>query len=131
MATYTFDHVHIISPNPEAAAQFYVEKFGAVVKNRGTAPDGTAMIAVNLGGGNIFVKGRAEKPTAKSPAPGTTYGLEHFGIVTNDLDAAVRELKAKGVVFKQDITNFRPGIRISFLLGPDDTLIELLERKPV
>ncbi len=131
MATYTFDHVHIISPNPDAAAQFYVDKFGAVVKNKGTAPDGTAMIAVSLGGGNIFVKGRAEKPVTKAPAAGTTYGLEHFGIVTNDLDAAVKELKAKGVVFKQEITNYRPGIRISFLMGPDDTLIELLERKPV
>jgi catechol 2,3-dioxygenase-like lactoylglutathione lyase family enzyme len=131
MATYRYDHVHIISPDPEAAAKFYVEKFGATIKSTGTAPDGTAMFAVDLNGSNIFVKGRAQKPSAAAPAPGSTYGLEHFGIVTDDLDAAVKELKAKGVKFTQEITNFRPGIRISFLLGPDNTLIELLERKPV
>ena len=42
-----------------------------------------------------------------------------------------QEAKAKGVKFTQDVTNFRPGVRISFLLGPDNVLIELLERKPV
>jgi lactoylglutathione lyase len=131
MANYRYDHAHIISPDPEAAASFFVDKFAATVKSKGTAPDGTTMVAVDLHGSNIFFKGRAEKPTVKAPAPGTTYGLEHLGIVTDDLDAAVRELKSKGVKFVQDITNFRPGIRISFLLGPDDTMIELLERKPV
>jgi lactoylglutathione lyase len=131
MASYRYDHAHIISPDPEAAANFYVDKFHATVKSKGTAPDGTTMVALDLNGGNIFFKGRAQKPTVQAPAAGSTYGLEHLGVVTDDLDAAVAELKAKGVKFVQDITNFRPGIRISFLVGPDDTLIELLERKPV
>jgi lactoylglutathione lyase len=130
MASYRYDHAHIISPDPEGAAGFYVDKFNATIKNKGTAPDGTTMVAVDLAGANIFFKGRAEKPTVTAPTAGSTYGLEHLGIVTDDLDAAVAELKAKGVTFVQDITNFRPGIRISFLVGPDDTLIELLERKP-
>ena len=131
MPKYSYDHAHIISPDPEAAAAFFVDKFGATIKNRGTAPDGTAMVSVDFHGSNIFLKGRAQKPTVQAPPPGSTYGLEHLGIITDDLDAAVKELKAKGVKFTQDITNFRPGIRISFLLGPDGTLFELLERKPV
>lgn len=131
MANYKYDHAHIISPDPEAAAAFFVDKFGATIKSKGTAPDGTTMVSVDFHGSNIFLKGRAVKPTVKTPAPGSTYGLEHLGIITDDLDAAVAELKAKGVKFVQDITNFRPGIRISFLLGPDDTMFELLERKPV
>jgi len=131
MASYRYDHAHIISPDPEAAAQFYVDNFKGVIKSKGTAPDGTTMVALDLGGSNVFFKGRAEKPSVAAPPAGSTYGLEHLGIVTDDLDAAVAELKANGVKFVQDITNFRPGIRISFLVGPDDTLIELLERKPV
>ncbi len=131
MATYRYDHAHIISPDPESAASFFVDKFGATVKGTGTAADGTTMVMLDLSGANVFFKGRAEKPSVETPKPGSTYGLEHLGIVTDDLDAAVAELKAKGVKFVQDITDFRPGIRISFLLGPDDTLIELLERKPV
>jgi len=44
------------------------------------------------------------------------------------LEAAVAELKAGGVNFVQDITVARPGVNISFLLTPENTLIELLER---
>jgi len=131
MANYRYDHAHIISPDPEAAAKFYVDMFNATIKNKGIAPDGTAMVAVDLSGANIFFKGRAEKPKVAAPPAGSTYGLEHLAVVTDDLDAAVAELKAKGAKFIQGITNYRPGIRISFVAGPDDTLIELLERKPV
>ncbi len=130
MAKIMYDHVHIISPDPEAAGDWFVDKFGATIKGKATAPDGSTMVMVDLNGSNIFLKGRAEPPTHEAPPPGSTYGLEHFGLVTDDLDTAVAELKAKGVTFTQDITNFRPGIRISFLLGPDNVLIELLERKP-
>ncbi len=131
MANYSYDHVHIISPDPEAAARFFVDKFGASINSTGTAADGTTMVTLSLSGVNIFFKGRAQKPEVEAPPPGSSYGLEHLGIVTDDLDAAVAELKAQGVKFTQEITNFRPGIRISFLLGPDDMLVELLERKQV
>lgn len=131
MPTYRYDHAHHISPDPEKAAGFYVNMFNATLKSKGVAPDGTTMVAIDLGGANIFFKGRAEKPTVEAPPAGSTYGLEHLGVVTDDLDAAVAELKAKGARFVQDITNYRPGIRISFLEGPDNTIIELLERKPV
>ncbi|MBN1856158.1 MAG: VOC family protein [Dehalococcoidia bacterium] len=131
MANYTYDHIHIISPDPKAAAKFFVDKFGATIKSEGTASNGTAMVSVDFFGSNIFLMGKVEEPAGEAPDPRSVYGLEHFGIHTDDLDAAVAELKAKGVEFVQDITNFRPGIRISFLKGPDNTVIELLERKPV
>jgi len=131
MANYKYDHAHHISPDPEQAAAFYVNMFNAKIASKGVAPDGTIAVAVDLAGANIFFKGRAERPTVQAPPAGTTYGLEHLGIVTDDLDTAVAELKAKGAKFVQDITNYRPGIRISFLEGPDNTIIELLERKPV
>ena len=131
MPTYTYDHIHIISPDPQNAAQFFVDKFGASIKSSGTAPNGTAMVAVDFFGSNIFFMGKPEEPAGGAPDPRNSYGLEHFGIVTDDLDAAAADLKAKGVEFVQDVTNFRPGIRISFVKGPDNTIIEILERKPI
>jgi len=131
MPDYKYDHVHIVSPDPQSAAQFFVDKFNANIKGSGTAPNGTPMVAVDLHGANIFLIGRTDEPPSGSPDPRNSYGLEHIGIVTDDLDAAVADLKAKGVEFVQDITVFRPGIRISYLRGPDSTIIELLERKPV
>jgi lactoylglutathione lyase len=129
MADYSWDHVHITSPHPETTAQWFADKFGAEVKSTWVAPNGVAHVIVDLGGANIFVKGRADKPTVEQTTPGSTYGLEHFGILTNDLDAAVTELKAKGVTFVQEIVNIRPGARNAFLRGPDNTLIEIIERQ--
>jgi lactoylglutathione lyase len=126
MPTYKYDHVHLASPDPEATANWYVEKFGATVTGSSPAAGGGTMVMVSLNGSNIFIK---PGPANKAPAEGAA--LEHFGIVTDDLDTAAADLKAKGVKFTQDVTNFRPGVRISFLLGPDNVLIELLERKPV
>ena len=131
MANYKYDHLHKIRGDSRVGVEFFVDKFGATIKSEGTAPNGTTMVAVDFLGSNIFLMGKPEEPAGGAPDPRTMWGLEHFGIVTDDLDTAVAELKAKGVEFVQDITNFRPGIRISFLKGPDNTLIELLERKPV
>ena len=131
MADYWYDHVHITSPNPEVTAKWFADKFGADVQNPWTAPNGVVHIIVDLKGAKILVKGRVEKPTVEPTLPGSTYGLEHFGILTDDLDAAVAELKAQGVAFVQDIVNIRPGARNAFARGPDDTLIEIIERKPV
>ena len=37
------------------------------------------------------------------------------------------DLKAKGVQFKEEIREIRPGVKISFLWAPENVLIELLE----
>jgi lactoylglutathione lyase len=54
-------------------------------------------------------------------------GLDHFGIRTDDLPAAVAALKAAGVNFTQDIREIRPGFKISFLKAPENVTIELQE----
>jgi len=99
------------------------------VRSTWVAPNGVAHVIVNLSGVNTFVKGRVEKPTVEQSTPDSRYGLEHFGIPTNDLDAAAAELKARGVTFVQEIVNIRPGARNAFLRGPDNTLIEIIERE--
>jgi lactoylglutathione lyase len=54
--------------------------------------------------------------------------LEHIGLTVPDIDAAVAELKAKGVRFTLDPTTVRPGVRIAFLRGPENVSIELIQR---
>ncbi len=70
---------------------------------------------------------RIVRPETAPSSPETDYGLEHFGIRTDNLEAAVAELKAKGVQFKEEIRVVRPGVKISFLRAPENVLIELLE----
>jgi catechol 2,3-dioxygenase-like lactoylglutathione lyase family enzyme len=121
MASYTFDHIHLRSPDPEATAGFYERAFGVTLTRSPTRIDFT------LGGQLIFVSPINEPSTGEAPcAP--YRGLEHIGLAVTGIDAIVAELKAKGVTFTMDPTTIRPGVRIAFLRGPEDVSIELLER---
>ncbi|HXP04540.1 MAG TPA: hypothetical protein VN808_10500 [Stellaceae bacterium] len=54
---FKFDHVHIISENPHASAQWYVEMFGATIA-ADTVARGAPQIFVGLGGMTILIRGR-------------------------------------------------------------------------
>ena len=125
MPDYWFDHIHLISTDPSKTADLYEKMFGARRVGTRKLADGRIAVDLDLNGAMIIIM----QPRAKQMAPGTAQtGLEHFGVRTDNLEAAVAELKAEGVNFVQDITVSRPGVKISFLLTPENTLIELLER---
>jgi catechol 2,3-dioxygenase-like lactoylglutathione lyase family enzyme len=126
MAKFTYDHIHLRSPNPEATAAFYEKMFGAEVIR--TTQQDTPRIDLKLGGTDIFI---APVPPGSgvNPPPVTPYqGLDHFGLSVSGIDAVVADLKAKGAEFTMEPNNIRPGIRIAFLRGPEGVSIELLER---
>jgi catechol 2,3-dioxygenase-like lactoylglutathione lyase family enzyme len=129
MAKFTWDHVHLRSPNPEATAAFFEKMFGAEIIR--TMQQGKPRIDMKVGGADVFI---AEvTPDAKvNPPPRTPYqGLDHFGLTVKGIDDVVAELKAKGAEFTMEPNTIRPGVRIAFLRGPEGISIELLERKPV
>ena len=128
MATYTWDHVHIRSPDPEETAQWFERMLGAEVIR--SMQDGKPRIDMKLGGANIFIA-QVTSGDGVNPAPTTPYqGLDHFGLTVSCIDAVAAELKAKGVAFSKEPTTPRPGIRICFLRGPQGVSIELLDRDP-
>jgi catechol 2,3-dioxygenase-like lactoylglutathione lyase family enzyme len=121
MAAFTFDHIHLRSPDPEASAAFYERAFGVTLRR---SPQ---RIDFDLGGQLIFISPINEPTTGAAPtAP--YRGLEHIGLAVTGIDAVVAELKAKGVTFTMEPNTIRPGVRIAFLRGPEDVSIELLER---
>jgi catechol 2,3-dioxygenase-like lactoylglutathione lyase family enzyme len=125
---FTWDHIHLRSPDPEKTAAFYQRMFDAEII-RSTMPNGAARIDMKIGGGDIFI---AEvKPGDKIGAPPQTpyQGLDHFGLKVTGLDAIVAELKKKGAEFTMEPNDIRPGVRIAFLRGPEGVSIELLERR--
>jgi lactoylglutathione lyase len=126
MANYTYDHIHLRSPDPEATAQWYERMLGAQVLR--SEQQGQPRIDLKLGGANIFIAPVAAGDGV-NPPPVTPYqGLDHFGLSVTGLDDVVAALKAKGVQFTMEPNNPRPGIRICFLRGPEGVSIELLER---
>jgi lactoylglutathione lyase len=126
MTEFTYDHIHLRSPNPEATAQYYEKMFGAEILR--SIEQGKPRIDLKLGGAKIFIAPVASGDGV-NPAPTTPYqGLDHFGLAVSNIDAVAAELKAKGAVFTKEPTTVRPGVRICFLRGPEGVSIELLDR---
>ena len=125
MLDYRFDHIHLISPDPLKTAQFYEEMFNARRVIVRELEGGFVSVELNLNGAKVLVM--SQQGTGPSDKV-DSYGLDHFGIITNNLEAAVAELKVKGVKFQQEIPQIRPGVKISFLWAPETVLIELVER---
>ena len=124
MARFTYDHMHLRSPDPEATAAWYARMLDAEVIR--TPQDGKTRIDLKVGGANIFI---APIAPGDNPAPTTPYaGLDHFGLCVTGIDAIAAELKAKGVEFTREPTTVRPGVRVCFIRAPQGVSIELLER---
>ncbi|HJO12053.1 MAG TPA: VOC family protein [Gammaproteobacteria bacterium] len=109
-------HIHLSTPDPEATLAWYQNAFGGE-----SAQFGGALPGINYG--DIWLlaaRARAEI------APTLGRSLDHLGWNFPDLAAAAVELKAKGVEFSMEPRDYR-GIRISFVTGPDDVRIELVQ----
>src|SRR3954454_23270941 len=126
MATYTWDHIHLRSPNPEATAAWFERMLGAEVIR--STQQGKPRIDLKLGGASIFIAPVASGEGV-NPPPSTPYqGLDHFGLLVSGIDAVVAELKSKGAEFSREPPTVRPGVRVAFLRAPQGVSIELLDR---
>jgi catechol 2,3-dioxygenase-like lactoylglutathione lyase family enzyme len=133
---FKFDHVHIISENPRASANWYVEMFGATIA-ADTFARGAPQIFVDLGGMTILIRGQrpGEAPVAARPirqfADFSSYdanGIDHFGFMYHgDLAAFCTELRAKGVTFPVELKKGVGGNLLCYVAAPDGVSIELMQ----
>jgi lactoylglutathione lyase len=128
MARFIYDHVHLISPDPIKAAQFYEEAFSARRVAAGQYPEGGTRVELSIEGTRLLIRTPKDASNAAEDTPGTRHGLEHFGLRTDDIETAVADLKAKGVKIIEDIKVSVPtGSKIAFLMAPDNVMIELVQ----
>jgi lactoylglutathione lyase len=126
MGRFTYEHIHLRSPDPEATAQYYANMFDAEII-RSKQADGSPRIDLDLGGQKVFIAlAQPDKTNAAPQAP--YFGLEHIGLTVTDIDGITAELKGKGADFTMQPTTVRPGVRIAFLRGPEGVLVELIQR---
>jgi predicted enzyme related to lactoylglutathione lyase len=57
------------------------------------------------------------------------FGLEHFGFDSQDIERDIERLKSLGAALLEGPIQIPGGARIAFMQGPDDTRLELVERK--
>ena len=125
---FVYNHLHFRSEDPDAAAGFYCDNFGAVITSERPLST-TKSIQLALDGQPLMtISGRAE---GEDPVPGSTdprYGLDHFGFEVDDMEAATAHLKANGVQFGCEPWTMPSGSTVAFIVAPDQVSVELIQR---
>lgn len=132
-----FDHIHLISRDPKAAANWYVEMFGGKIAAVQENLRGAPQLDVRISGMTIVIRGQrpGEQPTAPKPmhafegySSHDGWGTDHFGFTyRGDLRAFCTELKSKGVRMAVEPWEFKPGMVLCYVSAPDGVSIELIQ----
>jgi lactoylglutathione lyase len=79
MTEFSYDHVHLRSPNPDETAAYYERMFGAeIIKS--VMSNGIERTDMNLGGVMVFIaQVPADADLAEKPE-GSFVGLDHLGL---------------------------------------------------
>jgi len=132
--SFKFDHIHIISENPKASADWYVEMFGATIA-ADTFARRAPQIFVDLGGMTILIRGRRPGET---PVPArliqpyadfsshNAWGTDHF-LYQGDLAGFCDKLRGKGVTFPVELKKGVNGGLLCYVAAPDGVSIELMQ----
>ena len=124
---FKMHHIHLKAPDPQKTAQWYVDNFDGAVKGEAKGLGGSRTVRVDVGGALINV---TSAPAGETLPEGTSdyhFGLEHFGFETDDIKSSMAKLEAAGVEVLLPITDSATGAKISYIKGPDNVRIELVQ----
>jgi predicted enzyme related to lactoylglutathione lyase len=116
--SFTVNHVHLKTRDPNATAKFYMDNFGATMKQeipgRGVQLD---LHGLQLNITSIIAAQNHEQH----------YGIEHIAVNTDDYAGTLAKLKENGVKILEELQP-NPNRRVCFLEAPDGAQMELIER---
>ena len=138
-AKLVFEHIHIISEDPQVAAEWYVDMLGGEIAETYELR-GAPQIAVVFEGITLLIRGRrpGESPDKTNSiqsfedfASHNEWGMDHFAfLVHGDLAEFCNELKKKGATFSiepHDSIGSTWGGSLAYLNAPDGVSVELLQ----
>ncbi|HEX3430997.1 MAG TPA: VOC family protein [Rhizomicrobium sp.] len=114
--TYSESQITLMVPDMDEAVRFYTEKLGLHLKAR----YGNEFAVVEAPGLTIGLHPQPPKPSAQSHPISIGLGVE-------SLEAAMEELKARGIEFPAAIVE-DPPVRIAHFAGPAGMPIYLVEQ---
>ena len=99
---FEFNHVHLKAPDPEKTANWYVTAFNFEIVRDWVRDSGDRFIACKTPDGiTINISGARTNEIMGDGDADAHWGLEHFGIEVDDLDAEIERLVGLGAVLKQ------------------------------
>ncbi|MBZ5600705.1 MAG: VOC family protein [Acidobacteriia bacterium] len=141
---HRFGHLHLLSENPVAAAEWYEKQFGVKARK---SPDKRMYRDVQIGPSASFNLDNVNviiypveyartdhwaswngRDTFESTAG---HVVDHIGVSVDNLDDAMAKLKAAGVKVLNEARSAAGGkIKFAFIEGPDKMKIEVIEGAP-
>jgi catechol 2,3-dioxygenase-like lactoylglutathione lyase family enzyme len=121
-----FHHLHLICSDLEAMRAFLCQELGArLIKLRkfGDA-DGAEL---ELGGVGVNLRVARDEEGRLDDASRTRLGYHHLGVEVQDVDAEYARLTAKGYASVAPVKE-AAGVRFGFIRGPDQIVVELVQR---
>ena len=121
-----FHHVHLICSDLKRTADFFCQDLGAtfVMWRQFGGTDGATL---NLGGTTVNLRAGREEEGRLEDSSRPRFGYDHIGVEVDELDQAYEELRTRGYVFTVPPKLSGP-LKIAFFKGPDDILIEIVQR---
>ena len=112
----SFDHIHLVSTDPDSAASWYAQKLGGEIVSR-YERGGAPQIFVSVGDSTLIIRGQRDGESASEKRT-LEWGVDHFGFgVAGDFDDYCARLKDSGVEFKMEPTSINETTRIAFHQG--------------
>lgn len=117
--SFAIQHVHLKTRDPKQTAQFYIDNFGARIKQeipgRGVQVD---LHGLQLNITTIIASQNHEQH----------YGIEHIAVETDDYSGTLDRLRGNGVRILEELPP-NNGRRVCFLECPDGAQMEVIEKR--
>jgi catechol 2,3-dioxygenase-like lactoylglutathione lyase family enzyme len=126
---FRINHIHIKSPDPRKTAEWYEKALAFKIIGDETRVFGDRFIRCNSGDGGMIVTFSGPR-TSEKLGPGDAFphfGLEHFAIDTDDIEADIARLEKLGAKLQEGPIKAPNGVRFAFLHAPEDVRVELVE----
>src|SRR3954465_15940810 len=112
MSTFTYDHIHIRSRDPENTAAYFERMFEAQIIR--TMQEGKQRIDMKIGGQDRARAPIESNSKVNAPPVPASAGLDRGRLRVKDIDKVVAGGKAKGAEFTMEQPSSRRGLRPGF-----------------
>ena len=127
---FEINHIHLKAPDPRRTAEWYVEAFGfEIVSDTVRSVGDRRLNCMSPGGLVVNISSERDGETMADGDAGSHWGLEHFGVNSDDLLADIERLGALGAPVLEGPIDIPGGNLVAFVQGPDDVRIVVVQNR--